>query len=108
MIVFSYLEISQALAFYSKNFLFLICLMSSTGSVVFSILFVCLFYVYVCVVLSTRIQDCGHDIGIASAIFLTQHELGSIEIRLSFSAGRVVKMKLHLALRTERKQTSRV
>jgi hypothetical protein len=49
----------------------------------------------VCVCLSTRIQDCGHDIGIASAIFLTQHELGSIEIRLSFSAGRVVKMKLH-------------
>jgi hypothetical protein len=36
----------------------------------------------VCVCLSTRIQDCGHDIGIASAIFLTQHELGSIEIRL--------------------------
>jgi hypothetical protein len=51
----------------------------------------------VCVFLSTRIQDCGHDIGIASAIFLTQHELGSIEIRLSFSAGRVIKMKLHLA-----------
>jgi len=77
--------------------------MLSTGSVVFLFLFACFLCVYVCVCLSTRIQDCCHDIGIASAIFLTQHELGSIEIRLSFSADRVVKMKLHLALRTKRK-----